>query len=171
MATIDTELLNLSLIKRWTPLKDIVGNLEPEKFLDPHYYSINDYIYIQASRFYKNDFSNTINAPFATAVLYTGGYGSVSRIVHADIENDDNLYISNPNSLWPKDYKFTYKGAINFFKDEDLSTIESASYRIATDGAFIFKSIENKKYKLFFRSSHIEDLEVPFAVLYKLKEI
>lgn len=170
MATINAELLSLSLIKKWTPLKEIVREIEPDKLLDPHYYSINDSVYIQASQFYGNDFLNTTNAPFVTAILYTSGYGSACRIVHADIERDDSLYISMPYSLWPQNFEFTYKGAINFFKFEGLSTLESASYRIATDGAFIYKTIENKKYKLFFRSSDIEATEVPFGMLYKLGE-
>ncbi len=145
MATINTELLSLSFFKKWAPLKEIVREIEPNKFFDPHYYSINDHIYLQASQFYKNDFINTTNAPFVTAILYTGGHGSACRIVHANIENDDSSYISIADSLWDKNFELNYRGALDFFKFKNIPSIESASYRIATDGAFICKTIENKK--------------------------
>jgi hypothetical protein len=171
MATINSEIIEkLSTTKQWTPLAEMLSCIEQNKFFDAHYYSINDSIYIQASSFYKNDFLNTSNAPFASAILYVGGKGSASRIIHRNIEADDGLSITPYPSIWPENYQLTYKGSIDFFKSEGLASMETASYRIATDGKFIFKSIENRRYKLFFRSSHIEDCEAPFGLLYKLRE-
>lgn len=171
MATINSEIIEkLSTTKQWTPLSEILSCIEENKFFDTCYYSINDSIYIQASSFYKNDFLNTSNAPFSSAFLYAGGKGSASRIIHRNIEADDGLSIKPYPSIWPENYQFTYKGSKDFFNSKGLTSMETASYRIATDGKFIFKSVENERYKLYFRSNEIADNEVPFGLLYKLRE-
>lgn len=171
MASINIEILEqLSAIKKWTPLTKILNNIEQDKFFNAHYYSMNDSIYIQLTPFYKNDFSTVSDTPLASAILYTGGKGSASRIIDRNIEADDGLSITSHCSIWPNNYQLTYKSAFEFFNHIGLSTTESASYRIATDGKFLFKSIENIRYKLFFRSNEISSNEIPFGILYKLEE-
>jgi len=169
MASIDDVCKLVSETKKWTPLKKIVGQVEDNKFSTKFYYEIFSNIYMQVSPFKGGDYQNTADSPYAVAALICPDKSSAERIIQFDIENDvgstldfNEFFLKVPNS---------YSEILSFVKQENASFInESASYRIAKDGAFLFKSIETEKYKFYFRNPVDSDFEKPFAFLYKFMD-
>lgn len=162
---------NIIHVKKWTPLKLIVNKIKDDKFLTRFYYEISNGVYFQASPFKGNDYQNSMDSPYVTAVLFCGSKKPAERIIQFDIENDDDSFLEMKDFFNDSGIGNGYTDILNFLKRENASFInESASYRVAQDGAFLFKAIETEKYKFYFRSIIDMDDEKPFGFLYKFND-
>lgn len=115
----------------------------------------------------------TADAPFLTCVIWAQSAGAARRAMNSAIEDDREMNGSwPPQELLPKDGVLTYGDILRAVKSEcPESVMETASYRVASDGAFIHKSISARlhdgRYEYYFRSPKIFDEERPYAVSFK----
>lgn len=106
--------------------------------------------------------------PEIAKVIWASSVGAVKRVVRRDIESDDST-IASP----PKEFTFgiepTYHGLLT--KSQELfpsGVMESAAYRIATDGKFICREILTPNSSFHFRSNKGKMSEIPFVIQHQI---
>lgn len=99
-------------------------------------------------------------------LLWAASTGAAVRAWFSEVEADEETTAQSkeaPSShLWP----YEYAAILSELKNSGLPYIESASYRIMSDGKFVHKSIQTKGRTYFFRSRDTEDSEPVYAVLH-----
>lgn len=94
--------------------------------------------------------------------------GAALRAAETQIESDDGAIAEVPTELLPNGANGGYLSVLSAVRTANPSgVIESASYRIMSDGAFIHRQIATRDAKYFFRQFE-GDLEKPYAVLKRL---
>jgi hypothetical protein len=99
------------------------------------------------------------------AILWAASRGAAMRAWHSKIEADD-LQLSIPP------YYVLFNGARSYgelthsLKKNEISFLESASYRIMVDGAFIHRKISTRGATYYFRALQEIADEAPYAVLH-----
>jgi hypothetical protein len=113
--------------------------------------------------------ANTTGVPFAIGVLCVPDAGAARRVSALAIEEDSGAPLALPADFLPEGATPQY-GAIlaGLRRMQCRACLESATYRIATDGRFIHRTIETERNKYFFRTAAHDEQEPPYAVLYKL---
>jgi hypothetical protein len=106
--------------------------------------------------------------PAVHSVAWAPSVGALRRVVKMDIESDDGIVLDAPPFL-------SFDAPANYGKLQaeckarwPSSTLETASYRIATDGKFICRNIETPAASFHFRSPTHDNHEVPFVIKRKL---
>lgn len=106
--------------------------------------------------------------PVIHSVAWAVSVGALRRVVHMEVESDEVIITSPPSSLVfgtsPEYGKIQAECKMRW----PSSTLETASYRIASDGKFICRSIETPTASFYFRSPIYDNNEPPFAIKRKL---
>ncbi len=106
--------------------------------------------------------------PVVHSVAWAASVGALRRVVKMEIESDEGI-ITNP----PSSFFFGTSPAYGETQAECKArwpscTLETASYRIATDGKFICRTIETPATSFHFRSLSHDNNERPFVIKRKL---
>ncbi|WP_255990718.1 hypothetical protein [Chitinolyticbacter albus] len=99
-------------------------------------------------------------------MLWAVSTGAALRAWFSEVEADDGataLYVVSPQLTFKP---VTYSAILSYLKISDCPYVESASYRIMSDGKFVHKLIETKGTTYFFRDQEITDLEAAYAILH-----
>jgi hypothetical protein len=160
----------LKCIPRWTPLQVADAQYSPDKLIAPNIYKVADGIYLSASPYSDAAFSKAPKGPFAVGILLAETDGAALRALTMAIERDEHL-CSSPISVKPllgSDLQ-TFEQIQSWLRACNASPpMESAVYRIASDGAFVCRKLETAQFCFFFRSNLDDSKEPPFAVLGRL---
>jgi hypothetical protein len=157
-------------LPRWTPFSYLGPSPESDRFVQEFLYRLADNIHLCLSPINGKSFEEE-GGPFMTGILWGCDEGAVKRAWSMDIESDQGATSVVPVELLPPSVQPTYGSILLGLKRTNPRVcIETATYRIATDGLFAFRSIQTEKFDIYFRSPAHDDLEAPFAVLRKLEE-
>jgi hypothetical protein len=108
-------------------------------------------------------------APFVTMVAWAESKGAIRRALLLEIEEDAiDRDATLPLELMPASGASSYGQILTEARHKRRSVREYASYRIATDGAFIDRAIECGQFVYCFRSRESDDSERPYAIKVKL---
>lgn len=94
------------------------------------------------------------------------------RAYYRDVENDDMAVCRPPPELLPVGAGGTYsqiKNALSSLGSDKF--MECASYRVMSDGAFVYKGLESSLAVYYFRLHDIVNDELPYAILWKLSSV
>jgi hypothetical protein len=108
--------------------------------------------------------------PVIHSVAWAVSVGALRRVVHMEVESDEGIIASPPSSL-----VFGGSPAYGQIQREcqvrwPSSNLETASYRIASDGKFVCRYIETPAASFHFRSPIYDNNEFPFLVKRRLSK-
>lgn len=158
------EINDLISLKKLTPLSAAVGKIEPVAFLGKSLYRLGGGIYFYLTKFGG---SNS-EGPFLSGLFCAPDDGAMMRVTAMDIDEDSGSILTPPSGFLPPEVAPQYGTILNWLKSMRPKVCqESASYRIASDGLFVHRTIETEKYTVYFRGANDDDHERPYAILYK----
>ncbi len=155
-------------LKKWTPLSDAVKQIAPAAFLGKSLYRLGNGLYLYLTPFRLGNFGSDPAAPFLSGVFCTPDDGAAKRITALDVEADSGILLNPPSALLPSDSAPEYGAILAGLKKMNPKVCqETASYRIASDGRFVHRTIETERFTYYFRHAEHDDHEPPYAILYK----
>jgi hypothetical protein len=168
MATINNgnlmEFTSLVSLKKLTPLSNVVEQLDAEKFLGQSLYRIGGGIYLYLTKFGGGG----TEGPFLSGIFCAPDDRAMMRATAMNVEEDTGSLLTPPAGFLPAEVPLEYGTILNWLKDMRPKVCqESASYRIASDGLFVHRTIETEKYTFYFRGANDDGYEPPYAILYK----
>jgi hypothetical protein len=104
------------------------------------------------------------NEPIISLVIWAPSVGAVKRAFERAIEEDDASVAEPPQEMLLVPNANTWAKILAEGKSQNIKFLESGSYRIMTDGAFIHKQLESRHYRAYFRSPTIDANELPYAI-------
>lgn len=110
------------------------------------------------------------SSPLVTGIFWAASEGAAHRALLMDIEADDSLIGDVPEYFLPNSAGPTYGEIVEALRRGGDSYLETASYRIATDGLFVHRTIKNEQFTFFFRGPEYNNGEKPYAAIKKLAE-
>ncbi|MCZ4324659.1 hypothetical protein [Pseudomonas anguilliseptica] len=159
---------NLLRYPKWSPLAGVVEVIDQISFISANIYKLSDNLYLRLTPS-NAFFENGPDAPYVTAIIWAVSDGAVLRLSEAKIESDIGGVLEPPKEILPAVSEATYGEIISYFKNFPPKVCqEKASYRIATDGAFIHRVIETEGFLFAFRSPAHDSSEKPYAIIKKL---
>ena len=165
------------MINNWDELKKIkyLSSIKELPFegqlITKNIYRVNEQAYLFLVDYNVAYNKTKENGPFATLLFWTGNDGSAKRAFSRKIEEDkEQSIIIPPTEMLPSKEVNTYEKIINELKKNKSTYMETASYRIATDGAYIHKEISVIPYTYYFRKREDDNNEVPYTISYKLQQ-
>jgi hypothetical protein len=102
--------------------------------------------------------------PIISMVIWAPSQGSVLRAFEMNIEADDGKEGVIPLDMRLADNAITFESIRSAGKFQGFDFMESASYRVLVDGAFIHRQLQSKTYRAYFRSRHNRLKEKPYAI-------
>ncbi|WP_173061345.1 hypothetical protein [Sulfurimicrobium lacus] len=102
--------------------------------------------------------------PIITLVIWAPSIGALKRAFAFDVDNDDDAVGEPPQELLLAPGATTWRSILDIAKAQGIRLLESASYRIMTDGAFVHRQLESRNYRVYFRSRHDNPGESPYAI-------
>lgn len=159
----------LSLVK-WTPLRNVVGAVDPSAFIDRCLYKLGDGLYLNVTSIKPGAPKDDPSAPYVVGVYCAPDDGAAKRAIVLMIEEDHGAVLNAPSAFLPPGASARY-GSIRIAlkKMAPKVFLETAGYRIAKDGAFVHRMIETERFAFFFRQPKYDDHEPPYAILRKLQ--
>jgi len=109
------------------------------------------------------DFSPS-DEPIITLIIWAPSAGALKRAFNGDIESDDGISGIPPNEMLISPTANTWGTIKEQAKELGIKFLESASYRIMTDGAFIQKQLQSRTYRAYFRSRNTKFNEHPYVI-------
>lgn len=103
--------------------------------------------------------------PIISLVVWAPSPNALRRAFDQNIEEDDGVLGIPPEEMLLAQRANTWESIQTAAKQLGIKFLESASYRITTDGAFIHKQLESRTYRVYFRSRHINPNEHPYAIV------
>jgi hypothetical protein len=117
---------------------------------------------------YDQHLAKTPLAPYVTLLVWAPSEGAALRALESEIEKDDGVSGEPPPEMLFDPNAKTYAAIVRAAKQQYGGEFsEHASYRIATDGAFIQKSVSAGPFEYCFRSPSRVGAEAPFAIKYR----
>lgn len=157
------------LMPKFSPLAMVVSAISDQAFIGKSLYRVGEKVFLCLSKYKGKALERDGHAPYIAGVLWAADLSSALRVVNFDIERDAGVEGEVPEVFLPGEYMMAYEDVVEFLNmAESGGCLESATYRIATDGAFVYRSIESVGYAFYFRKPN-GDRDMPFAVMKKLK--
>jgi hypothetical protein len=159
----------LTSLRRWTPLRQVTKTT-PVKLGD-------DLFKIDTGKYlvcvpYKRDLTEGGGERFITSVLWARTDGAARRAALLQIEADQVIEGGPPPDLLLPGRPVSYGDIIRELKKDQTGEFgETASYRVATDGAFVHRSIVTESTSFHFRNPEHDDSEPCYAIEFRLPEI
>lgn len=159
---------DLLALKKGTPLETAVECVDPSAFLGKSLYRLGDGIYFYLSPFRSGNLGVDPAAPFLTGVFCMPDDGAAKRVTALEIEADHGTLLYPPKSFLPVESAPEYGAILTGLKKMKPKVCqETASYRIASDGLFVHRTIETERFTYYFRHADHDNHEPPYAILYK----
>ena len=159
------EVNDLVSLKKLTPLSAAVGKIESAAYLGKSIYRIGGGLYLYLSKFGG---AGNSEGPFLSGFFCAPDDDAMMRATAMNIEGDSGSILSPPVGFLPPEVAMEYRTILNWLKSMAPKVCqESASYRVASDGLFVHRTIETEKYMAYFRGAKDDDCEPPYAILYK----
>ena len=107
--------------------------------------------------------------------VWAGSEGAAKRYFLRDVESDDGLTFTPPTALLPEGADGTYESIkAHLVKRDGDAPLESAAYRIMSDGMFVHRSMETKEWAYHFRGRKDKGVgarrESPYAIVVYLQK-
>jgi hypothetical protein len=150
--------------EKYTPINEFAIEIA---LINSNFGKISENLYIYLTEHNDLTLITQPNGPFISAFLWACDESAAMRIYNHCFEDDKNIQIEPPIELLPKNSGPTYKEILKNIKH--VGIMESASYRIATDGAYVYKSIRSKYACYYFRNRKTDNNETPFAIQWKMQ--
>ena len=132
-------------------------------------YKASESVYFFTSKYTESDLASVGSGDHVVSVGICGGEGAARRAFNREVELDDGTFFNVGELGIGLGEGSTYVDIVNFAQENGCNVVqETAAYRIATDGAFIHKTIETEKWIFYFRSMEYCDKELPYAFLGKM---
>jgi hypothetical protein len=145
----------------WEPVSELDYDLDP---VSAGLYRFKPNWYLGAVPFDRNMEGDSEHI---TQVVWAQSDGAARRIWDMSIESDEVLEAQFPSELSLGLSLPTYANLLTALSTKyPGQTMESASYRIATDGKFVKKTISADNYEFYFRCNEDNPFELPFAASY-----
>ena len=158
---------DLKFLRRWTPLSQVTTDAV----------SLGDDLFkVGRGKFlicvpYNRDLEEQGGNRFVTTLVWAGTDGAARRAVLMQIEADQSSKERPPADLLPPGQPVTYGEIVWELKKGHLGEYEeTASYRIASDGAFVHRHITTAAFSFHFRKREPDDSEPCYAIEYRLPE-
>lgn len=150
---------------RWQPVSSINRPLET---VADRIAQIEPQLYLLLTRYEKQGTDLAVlTEPHVCSVIWAPSRGALLRAMKMQIEADDYLEGDPVAGFLPEGVR-SY-GELLTYCQERYTVLETASHRIASDGAFIHRQIATAEYCFYFRSRQPDDAELPYAIQKKLK--
>jgi hypothetical protein len=118
----------------------------------------------------ESDLRGTANGPFITMAVWAESDGAALRAIELSKESDQPCESDGPpERLLPPGATASYGSIVATLREQGADFMESAEYRIASDGAFVHKVIHSPQANFYFRSPEEIAGEKPYAVSYRLR--
>lgn len=156
---------NLLSLKKFTPLSKVLEGIDADEYVGGSLYRIERGIYLYLTKFGGG--AESIG-PFLSGFFCASDDGAIMRATAMDIEKDAGILLLPPAGFLPPEVIPEYGAILNWLKSVRPTVLqEAASYRIASDGRFVHRTIETEKYTFYFRGASDDNNERPYAILYK----
>lgn len=156
----------LKKIPKWSPLSELAPDCRP---IARNLFEIDAGQYCLVTPYADHSLEVRPGGPFVSALLWSSCAGSALRAVAGEIEKDEPSALAPPAELLPAREAIGYRSILRALQNEGYKGIsETASYRIATDGAFIHRAIDSEIATYYFRGLEENNDEPPYAILWKL---
>ncbi|MEQ9725502.1 hypothetical protein ABRP29_07680 [Pseudomonas sp. WHRI 8822A] len=156
---------------KWSPLSEMVGVADASRFIGRNLYKLSGGLYLLLTNFSGASLEKASNGPFVVGVIWGAGDGAVKRAFSLNIECDEGDIKKAPREFLPSASSGEYGSILKALEYGcPKHCLETAVYRVASDGAFVNRVIEAGGFKFFFRGGLHDDTEPPYAVLRKLEE-
>lgn len=120
---------------------------------------------------YSRDLEEQGGNRFVTALVWAGTDGAARRAVLMQIEADQSNGAPPPPELLPPGQPVTYGEIVRKLRKGHLGEYEeTASYRIASDGAFVHRHVTTAAFSFHFRKREHDDSDPCYAIEYRLPE-
>jgi hypothetical protein len=108
-------------------------------------------------------------SPYLGEVLWAPTDGAARRVLSMDVESDDPISSMAPPADLAQHLLGNSHGELKAnARRVGIQLSERASYRIAGDGAFVYKALEAGNITYFFRKRRSDAKEKPFAISIRL---
>jgi hypothetical protein len=163
-----TKLQEAMSYKKGTPIASIVSDSTPEAFVLKGMYRFAPGIYMTFSEYMPNSFKRNPEGLNLASLLLAPDDSAVMRVTKMDIEHDANALLEVPTAALPSGAAATYGEILKGLKRENgKGSLESAEYRLGSDGLFVHRTIQTGLVDYFFRGRAENDNEAPYAICYK----
>ena len=142
----------------WKPLSNLPENVAP---VTADIYQ-SGAAYLMTAPYFK-DISPS-EEPVITLVIWAPSVGALKRAFDFGLEEDDGVVGEPPQEMLLAPNANTWVTIREAGNNQGIKFLESASYRIMTDGAFIHRELESRNYRAYFRSRHNKPNERPYAI-------
>lgn len=157
--------LALTNLQAWSPLRDLPT---PVLALSGSLFSLGSDQYVFAVP-YNGELVPTPDGPRVTLAIWAASDGAALRALEMRIEEDDLVIRSPPDELLPPRTMPTYRAIRSAARrDHPGSLIESAAYRLATDGRLIHREIHYGLAASYYFRSRSGLTEAPYAISWRL---
>lgn len=161
------ELAKLFLLNKKMPLSEVIAEIDREAYLGKWLYRLGGGLYLYLSSSGKG-YPGEPAGPYIHGLYCSPDDSAILRVVARNIEADLGMKLEPPVGFFPTVLTLEYQKIIDWARSQKFGFyMESASYRIASDGKFVQKKIETEKFTFYFRNSGSDDFEKPYVILYK----
>lgn len=155
----------LKALTAWTPLTEVSGSAQ---HLGGVLYKLGLAAYVTCVP-YDRQLQETDGGPFVTTLLWAEADGAAKRAQLMQIEADESADLRPPRELLLRGEPSTYGEITRELQDGGYGRInEWAEYRLATDGAFVHRTINCPPLSFYFRTLG-DDADPCYAIQYKLR--
>ena len=155
----------LKELRCWTPLVQVSPSAER---LGDGLFRLDPTQYVIAVP-YNEQFERTDRAPFVTILLWAETDGAAKRAKLMDIEADEKSHVTPPAELLLPGQSVAYGDIVKELRRGQHGTYqETASYRIAKDGAFVDRNIATPILSFHFRKREDDPTDRCYAIQYRL---
>jgi hypothetical protein len=155
----------LKELRCWTPLAEVSQSAER---LGDLLFCIGPAQYVIAVP-HNEQFDRTEKAPFVTILLWAETDGAARRAKLMDVEADEKGHVAPPAELLLPGQSVAYGDIVKELRRGQHGTYqETASYRIAKDGAFVDRNIATPVLTFHFRKREDDPTDPCYAIQYRL---
>src|SRR3569623_178638 len=138
------------------------------KVLQEGLVQIDETTYLFTTPYKGKTFKVEPNGPFVSSLLWACDKGAALRAYSLAIEEDS---MRNPTAipadLLPEGSDSTYGAILKALKRGNPKVcMETACFRVTTDGAFVHRMIDTERYVYYFRNFKHYESELPYAIRY-----
>ena len=150
----------------WTPLSVVGVPCAPVR---DTLYRCGEDAFVLAMPYRADLVRDPDNGPFVTVVIWAVSEGAARRVCLLEREQDDDAPGAPPAAMLPPSCTPTYGCVLEAVRILGAAPVESASYRVASDGAFLYRSIAVGRWSYHFRGRDDDSGETPFVIQFRLK--